>query len=146
MRRVDAEALTAQERVSRMLHTSTPRDRSRLTDGRLFEHFVVVGLGTGNVLAAPPGVGALAALRILYHFPEDKECNMPGVEDFCFPSGCKLHRLDGDDDESEILAVRHSQWQDYIHHPEDTRSCLRPRTALCTTARVCRKLNCSSMG
>ena len=57
---VDAEALTAEERLSRLLHTPKPKIKLP-TSGSLFDHFVVVGLP--NPLSESP--------RILFQYPED---------------------------------------------------------------------------
>lgn len=75
----DAEDLTAQERLSRMLHT--PKSKSKIpTAGFLFEHFLVVG-------AEAPSLDRKAEPKILFQYPKDIPMTFPGVCDFCFPSG-----------------------------------------------------------
>ena len=54
----DAEELTREERLSRMLHTPKPKVRLP-TDVPLFEHFIVVGLA--NHTASDP--------TVLFHYP-----------------------------------------------------------------------------
>jgi hypothetical protein len=60
--RLDAEALTAQERLSRLLHTPKPKAHIP-TDGLVYDHFIVVGLPNSNLHGEP---------KILFSFPPDK--------------------------------------------------------------------------
>jgi len=61
--RVDAEKLTSEERMSRMLHTPKPKAKLANLNGPLYDHFVVVGLD--SVESTNPS--------ILYSYPPMKE-------------------------------------------------------------------------
>lgn len=59
---MDAEKLTAEESMSRLLHNPKPKVKLP-NEGPIFDHFVVVG--ADNYDTSTP--------KILYSFPEDKE-------------------------------------------------------------------------
>jgi len=100
----DAEDLTREERLSRMLHT--PKPKVRLPKNvPLFEHFIVVGLA--NHTATEPS--------IVYHYP-DTPVGIPGVEDFCFPTGVGMEVMKPTTCQSNLMEMRHNQ--EYLKHPE----------------------------
>lgn len=103
---LDPEAMTKQERLSRMLHVQkeyTPLP----TSGPLFEHFIVVGLPTPT--AQRP--------EILYSYPPSNPVSIPGLADFCFPSGILSKKLRKTKSNSSLLQVVYSQ--SYHHEPEN---------------------------
>ena len=122
---MDAEAVTAEERLSRLLHT--PKPRIKLPDsGSLYDHFVVVGLPTPSatqpqILFQYPTTSSYVlfcsqtfyheTLTILYRVA------IPGLEDFCFPEGVRNDVLENNEDMNDVVALMHSQ--DYLKHPEN---------------------------
>eukprot|EP01104_Vermistella_antarctica_P008294 TRINITY_DN2070_c0_g2_i1.p1 TRINITY_DN2070_c0_g2~~TRINITY_DN2070_c0_g2_i1.p1 ORF type:complete len:1127 (+),score=295.60 TRINITY_DN2070_c0_g2_i1:341-3721(+) len=78
---IDPEFLSAQERLSRMLHTAKKRSRIPAT-GDLFELFLIAGLPKRKLAGEP---------KVLYHYPPEAsiDSNFPGVLGFCFPDGLK---------------------------------------------------------
>jgi len=97
---VDAEKLTSEERMSRMLHTPKPKAKLASLNGPLYDHFVVVGLD--SVESTNPS--------ILYSYPPMKDGNIyPGIEDFCFPNGVELNEIPESTCKSSVLQLHHYQ-------------------------------------
>lgn len=106
LRELDAEALTAEERLSRLLHT--PKPRIKLPDsGTLYDHFVVVGLPSTS--STEP--------KILFQYPAESSVGIPGLEDFCFPDGVHNEVLEDTEENSDLITLMHSQ--DHLKHPEN---------------------------
>jgi len=106
LRELDAEAVTAEERLSRLLHT--PKPRIKLPDsGTLYDHFVVVGLPSPT--STEP--------KILFQYPQETSVGIPGLEDFCFPDGVHNESLEDSEETNELITLMHSQ--DHLKHPEN---------------------------
>jgi len=103
---IDPEAMTKQERLSRMLHA--PKQNATLpTSGPIFEHFIVVGLP--NATAKRP--------EVLFHYPTSNPVMIPGLADFCFPSGIQPTKLRKTKSNSNLLQVLYSQ--SYNHEQDN---------------------------
>jgi len=106
-RELDAEALTEEERLSRLLHT--PKPKIKLPNfGSLYDHFVVVGVP--DHLTTTP--------KILFQFPPSIPVEIPGLPDFCFPSGVTSTELPQSVCKSEMIALLHNQ--QYLKQPENS--------------------------
>jgi len=75
------QEMTKQERLSRLLHTPKVR-KSIPSVGPLLDHFIIVAPTSQTEKKKDE-------LSILYQFPPDKPVSIPGILDFCFPSGSK---------------------------------------------------------
>ena len=101
---IDPEALLREERRARMM--MEPRRAPRLpSDGKLFEHFIVVGVPSER--ESKP--------EILFHFPESP-IEIPGLADFCFPSGLAAVPLTHSRSQSEVLALLLNQ--EHLSRPD----------------------------
>jgi len=102
---VDAEKLTAEEAMSRLLHT--PNSKANLPNtGPIFDHFVVVG---ANQSEDP-------SPKILYSYPGTAPPNYPGLEDFCFPESVRTSPVALSPCNSELLELTHNQ---QFHKPDN---------------------------
>ncbi|KAL6052934.1 DENN (AEX3) domain containing protein [Balamuthia mandrillaris] len=102
---IDPEAMTQQERMSRMLHT--PRQTQPLPrGGSLFEHFVVVGLPDPN--AERP--------EIIFEYPASNPVQIPGLAEFCFPAGPQKKVLKKTASNSNLFKIFYNQ--SHVNHPE----------------------------
>jgi len=102
---IDAEALTDQERLSRLWHSPKPKVKLPHV-GALFDHFIVAGVE--NHRSTVP--------KILFQYPINSRINVPGIEDFCFPAGVETKILSKRVSDSTLLELTHNQT--YLRHPE----------------------------
>eukprot|EP01113_Clastostelium_recurvatum_P009386 TRINITY_DN14519_c0_g1_i2.p1 TRINITY_DN14519_c0_g1~~TRINITY_DN14519_c0_g1_i2.p1 ORF type:complete len:609 (-),score=165.40 TRINITY_DN14519_c0_g1_i2:42-1868(-) len=111
------EALTNEERVSRMLH-NPKASRPASTSMPAYDHFVVVGPQPQTPLHMP-GAGVPLEPAMLYQYPQDVPIPVPALAAFCFPKGVPWRKLDRRSQrEGDLLNLLYNQ-ERHLQHPED---------------------------
>eukprot|EP01112_Ceratiomyxa_fruticulosa_P020129 TRINITY_DN676_c0_g1_i1.p1 TRINITY_DN676_c0_g1~~TRINITY_DN676_c0_g1_i1.p1 ORF type:complete len:621 (-),score=67.18 TRINITY_DN676_c0_g1_i1:457-2319(-) len=126
------EALTNEERLSRMLH-NPKASRTASTSTPVFEHFVIMGFQPTFPLPPLPSSTSTTASTstahievhtplepsLLYQYPQDVTIEIPNLPTFCFPKGVEWRKVNrSTQKEVDLLNILYNQ-ESHLNHLED---------------------------